>query len=418
MLLAPTRKRFPVDGRTSLRLTPKAGQGASAIERDRARHICAVSGIGVSDAVGHEARCGREVRHTRMMVRQPEPEPRRDRRVGIRDVASRAGVGLATASRVLSGRPNVNADMRRRVLAAAEELGYQPDMLAQSLRRGATRSAGFVADDLSNHLIADIATGAEGRLRAEGYSLLVMNSEMEPELDALNVRVLRARRVDALMMCPVIEDDARLVRELHAFGAPLVDVEGDLPSEVPASYVHSDHRAGVTMALRDLIGRGHRRIAMIAGPSAFRSARQRRVAAEDIRREARDGVRVVHVEAELTPVGGVAAARPLLGSSEPPTAIVVGGWQLLVGVLEVVRAHGLRLGRDLSLVASDPPPLAAVFDPPLAAITRDAPGLGVTAAELLLARLRDPGLAPEQVMLPTTYRPAASVGPPRDSGPR
>ena len=64
-------------------------------------------------------------------------------------------------------------------------------MLAQSLRRGATRSVGFIADDLSNHLIADIAVGAERRLRAEGYSLLVMNSEMDPAVDALNVRVLR-----------------------------------------------------------------------------------------------------------------------------------------------------------------------------------------------------------------------------------
>src|SRR5688572_16506403 len=164
---------------------------------------------------------------------------RRDRRVGLRDVANRAGVGLATASRVLSGRSNVNAQMRERVMKAAEDLGYQPDILAQSLRRGATRSVGFIADDLSNHLVADIATGAERRLRAEGYSLLVMNSEMDPAVDALNVRVLRARRVDALMMAPVEEDDPELVRELVAFDGPVVNVEGALPDDVPASYVHS-----------------------------------------------------------------------------------------------------------------------------------------------------------------------------------
>jgi LacI family transcriptional regulator len=337
---------------------------------------------------------------------------RRERRVGIRDVASRAGVGLATASRVLSGRQSVNAEMRQRVLAAAEELGYQPDMLAQSLRRGATRSMGFIADDLSNHLIADIATGAEGRLRAEGYSLLVMNSEMDPSLDALNVRVLRARRVDALMMAPVEEDDPELIRELLALEGPFVDVEGALPADVPASYVRSDHRAGVAAALRDLIGRGHRTIAMIAGPSAFRSARQRRLAVEDVTSEATDGVRIVAAEVELTHAGGTKAARELLGATDPPTAIVVGGWQLLTGVLEVIRDRGLRLGRELSLVASDPPPLATVFDPPLASITRDAPGLGVSAAELLLGRLRDPSLPPERVTLPTTYRPAGSVGPP------
>ena len=338
-------------------------------------------------------------------------DAKRDRRVGIRDVATRAKVGVATASRVLSGRPNVNAEMRRRVLAAAEELGYQPDILAQSLRRGATRSVGFIADDLSNHLIADIATGAERRLRAEGYSLLVMNSEMDPAVDALNVRVLRARRVDALMMAPVEEDGAGLVGELARLDVPFVDVEGALPVEVPASYVRSDHRDGVATALRDLIARGHRSIALISGPSRYHSARQRRLAVDDVRANAPDGVRLAVVEATLTQFGGIEGARTLLAATDRPTAIVVGGWQLLTGVLGVVRERDLRLGTDLSLVASDPPPLATVFDPPLAAITRDAPGLGVIAAELLLERLRDPSLSPQTVMLPTTFRPAASVGP-------
>ncbi|CAN5728663.1 LacI family DNA-binding transcriptional regulator [soil metagenome] len=340
----------------------------------------------------------------------------RPRRVGLRDVAQRAGVGVATASRVLSGRPNVNVEMSRRVVAAAKELGYQPDILAQSLRRGATRSVGFIADDLSNHLIADIATGAEGTLRAEGYSLLVMNSEMDPGLDAVNIRVLRARRVDALMMAPVTEDDLDLVRELGTLDIPFVDIEGDLPPGVRASHVHSDHRAGVAAAVRDLIDRGHQRIVLMTGPSSFRSARQRRMAVEDVAFEAAPGIRLVPVEAELSQSGGRAATAELLAGDYPPTALVVGGWQLLTGVLESVREARLRLGRDLSLVASDPPPLAAVFEPPLAAITRDAHGLGVRAAELLLERLRQPDLAPAQAMLPTTYRPQGSVGRPR-SGP-
>jgi LacI family transcriptional regulator len=296
------------------------------------------------------------------------------------------------------------------VLAAAEELGYQPDILAQSLRRGATRSVGFIADDLSNHLIADIATGAEGALRAEGYSLLVMNSEMEPDLDAVNIRVLRARRVDALMMAPVTEDDPGLVRELTSLDIPFVDIEGDLPAGIRASFVHSDHRAGVVDALRDLRARGHRRIAVMTGPVTFRSARQRRMAVEDVAAEMVAGSRIQAVEADLSQAGGRHATSRLLAQSAPPSAIVVGGWQLLTGVLEAVREHRLRLGHDLSLVASDPPPLASVFEPPLAAITRDAHGLGVHAAELLLERLREPGLSPSRVLLPTRYQHNPSVG--------
>ena len=321
-------------------------------------------------------------------------------------------MGVATASRALAGRPTVNAEMRRRVLAAAEELGYQPDILAQGLRRGVSRSVGLIADDLSNHLFADIATGAEGALRAEGYSLLVMNSEMDPRLDVANVRVLLARRADALMMAPVLEDDPELVRELEGLGIPFVDVEGDLPAAVPASYVHSDHRAGVVAALGDLIERGHRRLCVITGPSVFRSARQRRLAVEDVNAASGPEVRVAAIEAELTTDDGRRAAAGVLDLRDPPSAIIVGGWQLLTGVLASVRERGLRLGHDLSLVASDPPPLAAVFEPPLAAITRDADGLGAHAAGLLLERLRQPGLEPRQVMLPTEYRPAGSVDEP------
>ena len=106
--------------------------------------------------------------------------------------------------------PRSRSPTRRKVLAAAEALGYRPDILAQSLRRGATTSAGFIADDLSNHLNIDIATGAEGVLRSQRYSLLVMNSEMDADLDAENIRVLASRRVDALLMTPVTEDDAGL----------------------------------------------------------------------------------------------------------------------------------------------------------------------------------------------------------------
>ena len=102
----------------------------------------------------------------------------------MREVASRAGVAMSSVSRVLSGHHDVSADMRARVLATVEELGYEPDFLAQSLRRGATLSIGFVVGDISNPLFASLISGAESVLRAAGYSMLVMNSENDPGLDA------------------------------------------------------------------------------------------------------------------------------------------------------------------------------------------------------------------------------------------
>jgi LacI family transcriptional regulator len=336
-------------------------------------------------------------------------------RPGIKAVAARAGVGIATVSRVFSGSAEVTPATKRRVVDAARELGYRPDILAQSLRLGATTSAGFITDDLSNHLNIDIATGAEQVLRSHRYSLLVMNSEMEPGLDAQNIGVLQSRRVDALMMTPVTEDDPALISVLGGLDIPIVIVDGDLPGVSQASFVLSDHRGGAAAALRFLIELGHRRISVLAGPDDFRSARERRMAVEQVASEASSETAIRHVVTELTAEGGRDASREELGRDEPPTALVVGGDQLLTGVLDVVGSLDLTLGRDISLVTSDPVALAGVFRPALATITRDAIGLGHQAAEIMLRALADRTLPPERVVLPTEFEPRDSIGPPPGS---
>ena len=323
----------------------------------------------------------------------PAPDPVR-RRVGIRDVAARAGVGVATVSRVLAGRTEVRAELRERVLAAAAELGYEPDMLAQSLRRGQTRTVGFIADDLAIHLISDIAAGAEGALRAEGYSLLVMNSEMDTGLEALNIRVLRARRVDALMLAPVSEDDPEVVAMLSGLDIPLVVIESDMPKGVPAGFVVSDHRAGVAAALRHLVELGHRRICLLTGPEGLRSARQRHLGLEDVASEVDGTAELFHRAVPLSGERGRDVTASLLADrATAPTAIVVGSDDMLVGVLEAIEAAGRTVGRDVALVTCDPVPLASVYHPPLAAITRDSFGIGRRAAGMLLRRLADPPVA-------------------------
>ena len=115
----------------------------------------------------------------------------------MREVADRAQVAMSSVSRVLSEHPDVSSAMRERVLAAVEELGYRPDLLAQGLRRGATHSVGFLVGDISNPLLAEMVKGAERRLREEGYSLLLSNSERDVEREAESVHLFSQRRVDA-----------------------------------------------------------------------------------------------------------------------------------------------------------------------------------------------------------------------------
>src|SRR5207237_6470398 len=122
-----------------------------------------------------------------------EVEARRSHRASMREVAELAGVAMSSVSRVLSEHPDVSPAMRERVHAAVEQLGYKPDLLAQSLRRRETRSVGFVVSDVSNQLFAEIVKGAETALREAGYSMLLTNSDNDPELDACPVPLFALR---------------------------------------------------------------------------------------------------------------------------------------------------------------------------------------------------------------------------------
>ena len=177
-------------------------------------------------STGVDVRCHRQ--QQRSAVRGESLSGPAPRRIGIRDVAQRAGVAISTVSKVFSGRGEVMPALRARVLAAAAELGYQPNYIAQSLRRGATDLIGFVASDLSDPFSAEIVAGAEYVLRPAGYALLVMSSNHDPDTDAANVRYLNSRRVDAILVSPSREDDRGLLAALAEFDGPIVALESEL----------------------------------------------------------------------------------------------------------------------------------------------------------------------------------------------
>lgn len=331
-------------------------------------------------------------------------------RAGMRQVADRAGVAMSSVSRVLSGHPDVSATMRDRVMVAVEELGYEPNMLAQMLRRGATQTVGFVVGDISNPLLAQIALGAEVALRAAGYAMLLTNSVNEAHLDANHIRLLQQRRVDGLLLSVSDETNAETADALARTTTPSVLIDRNLPTDGEASAVLSDHAAGIAAAVERLVQLGHERIALVAGSPHVRPTRERITAMEDAV-EAHPGVFAQVRSGAFTETHGTAATRELLDGRRPPTAIIAGGNQILVGVLAELAARKLRVPRDISLITCDDVPLAKFFTPSLAMIIRDPYEMGSVAAALLLDRLG--GGEPATVTLPTTFVAGASCAAPR-----
>ena len=329
-------------------------------------------------------------------------------RAGMREVAERAGVAMSSVSRVLSGHPNVSVTMRDRVMAAVEELGYEPNMLAQMLRRGATQTVGFVVGDISNPLLAQITLGAEIALRAAGYALLLTNSG-EASMDATHIRLLQQRRVDGLLLSVSDETSEETIEALRRTTTPSVLVDRDLTLAEPASAVLSDHAAGVALAVEELARLGHRRIALVAGSPHVRPTRERINALEETI-ESFPGVVAQVRSGAFTETHGAASTRELLLGRRPPTAIIAGGNQILVGVLGALAELKLRIPRDISLITCDDVPLAKFFTPTLSTIGRDPYEMGRVAAGLLIDRLS--GGPAETVTLPTSFTSAGSCNPP------
>lgn len=320
----------------------------------------------------------------------------------IRDVAERAGVGLSSVSRVLSGHPDVSPHMRERVENAATELGYQPNLVAQGLRRGSSQTIGFMLRDISNPLFASIAKYCEQRLRASGYDMLLTSSDASPDAEAVNLSLLRRRRVDGLIMSLVSETDSTRDSLLEVT-VPMVLIDREVKG-LDASAVLCNHAAGVRQAVRALLQLGHRRVLLITGSLHVRSARERQRAYIEAYEEA-----TLPIEERLMMFGGFdadfaeTAVRRSLSAADPPTAVVSGGIMTTDGVLRAIRRQGLAVPDDVAVVALDEWPLFDAAPDPLPSVSRDPAEIGTAAAELILERLN--GEPPRTIVVPTEFHP-------------
>jgi LacI family transcriptional regulator len=338
------------------------------------------------------------------------------RRTGMKEVAEYAGVALSSVSRVLSGHPDVSEPMRRRVMAAVDELDYSPDLLAQGLRSRTTYSVGFAVANISNPVLAAAVQGAERALRAAGYSLLLTDSGGDPSLDAAQIQLLQRRRVDGLLLSLADEEDPETAAVLRSVDAPIVLVDRDLPAGLTAPRALFDHRRGMRQAGKHLVDLGHRDVALIIG-GPRRPARERRKGLESALRRA--GARCSVFEGGFSLEHGYQATTEILARSPRPTAIVAGGNLLMHGALRALAEAGVQLGADISFVGCDDVAVAEFHRPAIAVVERNEQAMGEAAAGLLLQALDERRQEPiEDVTLPTEFLDRPSCAPPPASAGR
>ena len=301
---------------------------------------------------------------------------KRQQPANIHDVAARAGVAISSISRVLSGHPDVSDRMRIKVEAAAAELGYEPDFNAQSLRNGATKTIGFIVRDISNPFFGVVAQKIEQELRKAGYSMLVMNSDGDAEIEAANIKLLRRRKVDGLIASLVADDAPKLKAALSELKAPVVLIDSEVKG-LNASAIIGNHHQGVQDAVAHLLQLGHRRIAFVSGSTRVFITRDRLQGFKDAFNNA--GIKI---PSDLISLGtfdaefGETETLRLFNFRNPPTALLAGGIGTTAGVMRAWEKLGIKPGKDIGFVAIDEWPLFDVFGGQFSSVYRDPAEIG------------------------------------------
>ena len=332
-------------------------------------------------------------------------------RASIRDVAARAGVSVTTVSHTLNATRFVSDAAKAKVHEAAHALGYVPSEVARGLKHNTTRTLGMLVPNNSNPYFAEIIRGVEHHCYGAGYSLLLCNSNDDPQQQADHLRVLAERRVDGIVLVASGDDDS-IVAACKDLRLPLVLVDREIDA-IDVDLIEVDHAAGGELATAHLLSLGHARVACIVGPADLRPSQQREagwhraLAAAGIVPRADEVVR-----GDFGPQSGAAAMRRLLQSASRPTAVFVCNDMMAIGALHAAHEAGIDVPGDLAIVGFDDIELAAYTSPPLTTVAQPKEAIGTGAVGLLLERLRDGRTAPRRAILqPELHRRASTARP-------
>lgn len=327
----------------------------------------------------------------------------------MEDVATRAGVSRALVSLVMRQAPNVSAHRRRRVLDAAAELGYRPNVLARNLASTRTMTIGVLLNDLHNPFFAQAFEGIKAVADARTYRLLV-NTGPGPADETRALESLLELHVDGVIAVGPLLPTARLVAADQV--APVTVIGRRLRSPT-IDTICNDDALGSRLAVDHLVGMGHCRIAHIDGGGGAGAA-ARRAGYERTMRDHGLGARIQIVRGAFTEAAGMTGVEQLLESSPRPTAIFCGNDLSAAGALDRLDEAGLDVPAAVSVVGYDDTPLSALNHISLTTVNQPSTEMGRLAVEALLERLEDGRTgAVHRLLGPTLVARGTSAPPPR-----
>lgn len=324
----------------------------------------------------------------------------------ITDVATALGVSIATVSRALTKPDLLSDDTRARVLEGIERLGYQPNLLARDLRMRESKVAFVVVPSLSPFFL-EVFRGVEKAALKTGYTVLMGHTDRDPAREHVFFDQVASRRADGIIL--VTSSHASAIVERRTRMPPVVAALEQIDGR-PLPAVRVDHRAAAAEATRHLLKLGHRKIVHISGPLTSPMAVHRVEGYQDAMAEA--GCETQVVEGAFTIQSGEAAVGQLLAASERPTAVFAANDETAIGAIRAIKARGLTVPGDISVMGFDDQRIAGLYDPPLTTVHIPTAEIGYRAM-LMLERVLGDSLIERDIVLPTRIEVRATTAPPK-----
>lgn len=305
----------------------------------------------------------------------------------IRDVARIAGVSSSTASLTFSKSKRVNPETAQKVMAAAEALGYRPNPLAQSLKRGRTNLIGIVVGDLSNPFFGVLLKEIERHAKQAGYNVLVSESGADPEQEMAVLEHLASQRVAGTLLSPH-GYGPDYIKSLKALDMPLVMIDHKVDSTT-FDLVSSDNRLAAAVLTEHLLRLGHRRITHLSGPAHLWTAAERIAGFRHSMAFAGiDSVDIIDGGYMYDPA--YAKTMEILTRAERPTAILAANNVMALGCLAAMQDLGFNCPDEISLASIDNVPWSSVIKPKLTLVEQDQASLARVAINYLFDRMQKP----------------------------
>lgn len=318
------------------------------------------------------------------------------------DVAKKAGVSIATVSRVINNSQKVNPKTRIKVQQVIKELKFSPNRVAKRLRNrnASSNLLGVLIPDIQNPFYVEVLRGIEDVAYENKYALIMCNFSQDEKKEQLYLDILQSEGIDGLIAAPTHEHDQKVIN-LVKTGLPMVCVDRGL-LDVDVDLVAVENTKGAYMAVDHLAKSGYKRIAYISGLPQIPSSKQR----ENGYLEALTANNL-EIDRKLIKYGdsrhesGVKLCEELLNLSNPPDAVFTGNNLITLGALETIHSKGLKIPDEIAIIGFDDMYWSISLNPPLTAVKQPAYEIGKRAAELLIQRINDPQRSTVNMILKT-----------------